>query len=72
MEKYGDLDMGLDFYTEVMDLDYLLEYLDDSPLMRKYSKLNKAIADVVTDYSLVSFIPLSVDSRSTLLAVMKV
>ncbi|XP_050730754.1 GPN-loop GTPase 2-like [Eriocheir sinensis] len=71
VEKYGALDMGLDFYTEVMDLDYLLEYLGDAPGTRKYQKLNKAMAEVVTDYSLVSYIPVSVESHSTLLNAMK-
>ncbi|KAG7161277.1 GPN-loop GTPase 2-like, partial [Homarus americanus] len=71
VEKYGNLDMGLEFYTDVMDLDYLLEFLNDSPAMKKYSKLNKAIADVISDYSLVSFIPMTVESQSTLLTVMK-
>lgn len=72
VEKYGTLDMGLDFYTEVLDLDYLLEYLGDAPGTRKYQKLNKAMAEVVTDYSLVSFIPVTVESHSTLLNAMKV
>lgn len=72
MEKYGTLDMGLEFYTEVQDLDYLLDYLGDAPFTRKYQKLNKAMAEVVTDYSLVSFIPVSVESHSTLLNAMKV
>lgn len=71
VEKYGNLDMGLEFYTDVMDLDLLLDYMDDTPMIKKYWKLNKAIAHVITDYSLVSFLPLSVESRSTLLAVMK-
>lgn len=71
VEKYGTLDMGLDFYTEVQDLDYLLDYLGDAPGTRKYQKLNKAMAEVVTDYSLVSFLPVSVESHSTLLSAMK-
>ena len=72
VEKFGSLDMGLDFYTEVMDLDYLLDYLGNTPVTKKYQKLNKAMAEVVTDYSLVSFLPVSVESHSTLLGAMKV
>ncbi|RXG73613.1 GPN-loop GTPase 2, partial [Armadillidium vulgare] len=71
VEKYGSLEFGLDFYTEVLDLDYLLESLDKGPLTKKYHKLNKAIAEVVTDYSLVSFLPLSVDNRGTLINIMR-
>jgi len=51
---------GLDYYTEVMDLSYLLEHLSDSPFFRKYKKLNEALIGLVEDYSLVSFLPLSV------------
>jgi hypothetical protein len=32
MKKYSDqLPFNLDFYTEVLDLDYLLHELDDTP-----------------------------------------
>ena len=43
-----------------MDLSYLLEHLSDSPFFRKYKKLNEALIGLVEDYSLVSFLPLSV------------
>nr|CAD7257498.1 unnamed protein product [Timema shepardi] len=37
LAQYGDkLLFGLDYYTEVLDLNYLLEALDDDPLTRKY------------------------------------
>jgi GPN-loop GTPase len=51
---------NLDFYTEVLDLKYLLEALDSTPGMSKYKKLNEAIVSMVEDYSLVSFQPLDV------------
>ena len=36
MIKYGDkLQFGIDFYTEVLDLEYLLESLDEDPITRK-------------------------------------
>ncbi|KAK4310652.1 hypothetical protein Pmani_017798 [Petrolisthes manimaculis] len=71
VEKYGSLDMGLEFYTEVQDLDYLVEGLEDSPVLARYHKLNKAMAEVATDYSLVSYIPVSIESHSSLLDVIK-
>lgn len=71
IEKYGTLAMGLDYYTEVMDLEYLLDTLEDVPVSKKFRKLHKTIADVVMDYSLVSFIPVSVEVHSTLMNVMK-
>lgn len=61
------LAFNLDFYTEVMDLKYLLEALDTSPGMKKYKKLNAAIVSMVEDYSLVSFQPLDVNRKESLL-----
>ena len=51
---------GLDYYTEVLDLSYLLQHLSDETFFRKYKALNQALIGLVEDYSLVSFIPLSV------------
>jgi len=61
------LDFGIDFYTDVLDLHYLLELLDDGPFTKKFKKLNKAIVGLVEDYSLVAFIPLDIESDKSLL-----
>ena len=61
IEKYGKLEFGIDFYTEVLDLDYLVDHMPDDPFTEKHKKLTKAITDLVQDYGLVNFIPLSVD-----------
>ena len=53
----------LDYYTEVMDLSYLLEHLSDSTFFQKYKKLNEALIGLVEDYSLVTFLPLCIDVR---------
>ncbi len=55
---------GLDYYTEVMDLSYLLEHLPESSFFLKYKKLNAALIGLVEDYSLISFIPLNVQVHS--------
>lgn len=57
------LHFNMDFYTDVLDLKYLLEALDDTASLRKYKKLNAAICSMVEDYALVSFQLL--DSRNT-------
>ncbi len=59
-EQQGRLHFGLDFYTEVLDLNYLLEAINKDPFMKKYRKLNKSLVDVVENYSLVTFLPLSI------------
>ena len=54
-------DFDLDYYTEVLDLHYLLAYLSDNPFFQKYKKLNEALIGLVEEYSLVSFLPLAVE-----------
>ena len=60
MLLYTPVAFGLDYYTEVLDLGYLLEHLSDDPFFRRYKRLNEALIGLVQDYSLVSFIPLNV------------
>ncbi|XP_023936766.1 GPN-loop GTPase 2 [Bicyclus anynana] len=56
LKKHVDkLQFGIDFYTEVLDLNYLLETLDEDRFTSKYAKLNKALISIVEDYSLVTF-----------------
>lgn len=66
LSKYGELDFNLDFYTEVQDLDYLLAILDRDPRMARYAKLNEAICDMVTDFSLVQFETLAVEDKRSM------
>lgn len=51
---------NLDFYTEVMDLSYLVEHLATDPFFKKFHRLNEKLAEVIQDYGLVSFVPLNV------------
>lgn len=44
----------------MLDLSYLLEHLSDDAFFKKYKALNQVLTGVIEDYSLVSFIPLSV------------
>ncbi|XP_034942330.1 GPN-loop GTPase 2 [Chelonus insularis] len=70
MKKFKDrLDFNIDFYTEVLDLHYLLEKLDEDPFTAKYKKLNAALISLIEDYSLVSFLPLDISNQNLLLQV---
>ena len=51
---------NLDFYTDVLDLNYLLEHIKDDPFTQKYKKLNEVLVGLVEDYGLVSFKTLDV------------
>ncbi|OAD46960.1 GPN-loop GTPase 2 [Eufriesea mexicana] len=70
MKKFSHcLDFNIDFYTEVLDLKYLLDKLDEDPFTAKYKKLNAAFISLIEDYSLVSFIPLDISNQALLLQV---
>jgi hypothetical protein len=61
VEAYGRFPRRLEYYTEVQDLDEVVLELNAHPILKKYGKLNRAIADVIEDYSLVSFVPMAID-----------
>ncbi|XP_033375497.1 GPN-loop GTPase 2 isoform X2 [Parus major] len=60
IEQYGKLAFNLDYYTEVLDLSYLLDHLASDPFFRNFRRLNEKLVEVIEDYSLVSFVPLNV------------
>ncbi|XP_050379716.1 GPN-loop GTPase QQT1-like [Argentina anserina] len=55
IQNYGELAFNLDFYTDVEDLSYLQNSLDQDPRSAKFRKLTKELCGVIEDYSLVSF-----------------
>ncbi|ODN01220.1 GPN-loop GTPase 2 [Orchesella cincta] len=65
-EKYGKLPFSLDYYTEVLDLEYLTDMLDADPLTARYKSLNSAVASIVENYGLVSFLALDVNNPNLL------
>jgi hypothetical protein len=71
-EKYGKLPFNLDYYTEVLDLSYLVDSMDEDERMKKYHSLNKAIAEVVENFGLVNFHPLDVQNESLVKMLAKV
>ncbi|XP_062510547.1 GPN-loop GTPase 2-like [Corticium candelabrum] len=71
IQQYGKLAFGLDFYTETLDLSYLLDTLNDDPFYRHYKKLNEAISGVVEDFSLVSFATLNVEDKESMASILK-
>ncbi|ESN98929.1 hypothetical protein HELRODRAFT_67088 [Helobdella robusta] len=71
IEKQASLLFNLDFFTEVLDLKKLLDYVPSDPFIAKYKKLNNCLAGMIEDYSLVSFLALHVEDRYSMLRVMK-
>lgn len=70
IEKYGKLPFNLDYFTEVLDLDFLLDQFKDEPSVRRYKKLNEALIGLVQDYGLVSFSTLHVESKQSMKTLM--
>ncbi|XP_066494888.1 GPN-loop GTPase 2 [Tiliqua scincoides] len=71
IEQYGKLAFNLDYYTEVLDLSYLVDHLASDPFFKNYCRLNKKLVEVIEDYSLVSFIPLNVQDKESMQRVMQ-
>ncbi|KAI8917034.1 GPN-loop GTPase [Powellomyces hirtus] len=67
MESYGETAFNLEFYTEVQDLDYLLDRLNEGAFGKKYYKLNQALCDLVKDYSLVGFHTLAIEDTESVM-----
>lgn len=65
MDQYGELAFGLDYYADVMDLDYLVEHIDSDPKMAKYKKLTASLCEVIEDFGLVRFLPLAIEDEDT-------
>lgn len=59
LEKYSSTSFDLDYFTEVLDLSYLVDTLSEDVYYKKYHELTKALAETVESYSLVSFVPIS-------------
>lgn len=66
MEKHKATEFNLEYYCDVLNLDYLLNIINDDPFFEKYKKLTKALADMIESYNLVSFIPVNINDQKTL------
>lgn len=65
MEQYGQTDFGLDYYCELPDLTRLADRCSDDPFLAKYKKLTHAIASIIENYSLVTYIPVNINDNET-------
>uniref|UniRef100_A0AC34R602 GPN-loop GTPase 2 n=1 Tax=Panagrolaimus sp. JU765 TaxID=591449 RepID=A0AC34R602_9BILA len=59
------------FFQELPDTKYLANLLDDHPFMLKYKDLTSKLCDVIDDYGLVGFHPLSVKSQELMRKLLK-
>lgn len=71
IESYGKLAFNLDFYTDVEDLSYLQNHLDQDPRSSKYRKLTKELCEVIEDYGLVNFSTLAIQDKESVTNLVK-
>ena len=48
--RYGKLHFNLDYYTEVLDLEYLMDTFPEDNFTKKYKQLNEALTGLINDY----------------------
>ena len=51
----------LSYYTDVQDLSYLLDQLNERPSSTRFKALNSAVCELVEDFGLVHFEPLYIE-----------
>lgn len=61
-----------DMYTEVLDLNYVLDSLQNNPLTQKYGKLNECLAELIHNFSLVSYKPFNIKNKDSIARVIEV
>lgn len=64
VDTFDQLPFRLDFYTDVLDLTYLLEALDEDPIFGTFKSLNKALVELIQDFELVQFAPLNLQDEA--------
>ncbi|KAL9652533.1 hypothetical protein ABK040_000103 [Willaertia magna] len=82
IQQYGELDFDIDFYTNVQDLNYLVQTIrkkkkneeeeEEEENEDRFRKLNYLLASVIEDYSLVSFLTLNIQDKDSVYNVLKV
>ncbi|KAI9229028.1 MAG: hypothetical protein DHS80DRAFT_27068 [Piptocephalis tieghemiana] len=71
LRSYGQLAFNLDYYTEVQNLSYLADRLDEDPMAGRFPELNRALCELVEDYSLVGYELLNISDKDSVARVAK-
>ncbi|PAA49804.1 hypothetical protein BOX15_Mlig018689g1, partial [Macrostomum lignano] len=71
IEQYGQLPFHIDYFTDVLDLSYLVQSLEGDPVLQKYHKFTSALAELVESHSLVSFSLLDIQDRESVLRLLR-
>ncbi|KAJ3094302.1 GPN-loop GTPase 2 [Phlyctochytrium planicorne] len=69
IQSYGKLAFDLEFYTEVQNLDYLLDALKNDKHGAKLEGLSRALCSLVEEFGLLSFRPLCINDKASVFRV---
>lgn len=73
VESHGELDFGLEFYTNCLDLDHLAAHIQDDPRMPPaFIRLNSTLCELLESFDYIQFCPLNISDKHTLASVMRV
>ncbi|KAJ1758864.1 hypothetical protein LPJ58_002577 [Coemansia sp. RSA 1591] len=71
LPQLGELDFNLEYYTAVMDLDYLLFHLNEREPSARFGELNKVMCGLIEDFSLVGFSTLCISDKQSVATLLK-
>eukprot|EP01122_Echinamoeba_exundans_P000250 TRINITY_DN10224_c0_g1_i1.p1 TRINITY_DN10224_c0_g1~~TRINITY_DN10224_c0_g1_i1.p1 ORF type:complete len:316 (+),score=75.21 TRINITY_DN10224_c0_g1_i1:161-1108(+) len=71
VEKFGKLDLNLEFYTTGTDLEYLQHALNREDKSGRFSELNRTLCELIEDFSLVSFTTLNINEKESVARLVK-
>jgi hypothetical protein len=71
IEQYGNLKFSLQYYSDAVNLEYIIRYLNSDPFSHRFTELNKALCEMIEDYSLVSFQPLAISDKYSVHSLLK-
>lgn len=71
IDLIGQTRFNIEFYTEVLDLKYLLDMYEDDPFHARHRVLTEKLIDVIQDYGLVTFLPLNISKPEDIYTVLK-
>ncbi|KAL0210983.1 hypothetical protein P9112_009281 [Eukaryota sp. TZLM1-RC] len=70
-EAYGKLPAPLETYTGFIDTEMLISLLQERETRSKFQKLNQMLAELLDEFSLVTFLPLDVSDKQMMYEVQK-
>ncbi|KAJ3213914.1 hypothetical protein HDU67_002320 [Dinochytrium kinnereticum] len=65
IQSYGKLAFNLEFYTEVQDLNYLVEKLEEDKYGKRLSGLSRALCELIEEFGLLHFHTLCINDKAS-------